>query len=196
MSQPIRVLFVEDSLSDAELILRQLTRGGFEVTEHWRVETGEDLLQALHDRPWDLVVCDYQLPRLNAPMALEIFKTAGMDIPFIIVSGTVGEEIAVSMMKSGAHDYLLKYNLARFVPAVQRELREASGRLERERSEAALRESEERYRNQASLLDMAHDAILVRDLEDRIWYWNRGAERLYGWPAAEIGRASCRERVS
>ncbi len=197
MGQPLRLLIVEDNASDADLIQRHLARGGFDLKEARRVETADGLAGALADAEWDLVVCDYHLPHLDAPTALRIVRESGRDVPFLIVSGTVGEDIAVDMMKSGVHDYLLKDNLARLVPAVQRELREAVERRERRQAEAALRANEERFRDLARLLDLARDAILVCDLDDRISYWNRGAERLYGWTTEEIqGQSICGRLVT
>lgn len=179
MNKAIRILFVEDSENDARLILRHLQKGGIEVLQYRRVETEEGLAGALREQEWDLLICDYHLPRFDAPRALAVFRESGLDIPVIVISGEVGEDIAVNLMKSGAHDYLLKDKLARLVPAVHRELREAAGRRDRQRAEMAVRE-------QARLLDLAHDAIIVCDLDGRVQYWNHGAERLYGWRAAEI----------
>ena len=146
MSRPLGVLIVEDSEDDAELVLRELRRGEFDPT--WRrVETAEEMVAALRDSSWDLVISDYSLPTFSAPAALQIVADSGLDLPFLIVSGTIGEETAVAALKAGAHDFLLKDTLARLVPAVERELRDAASRRKRLEAERALRASEERYRS-------------------------------------------------
>ena len=141
MNTPLRVLIVEDSESDAGLIVRRLQQGGYDLV-HKRVETAGEMRTALAQPDWDIVLADYKMPQFSASAALEILNESGRDLPFIIVSGTIGEEKAVAMMKAGAHDYVMKHNLARLVPAVQRELKEAEGRRERRRAEEALLASE------------------------------------------------------
>ena len=143
--KPLRVLIVEDDEYDALLLLDHLQRSGYQVTSH-RVETGEALCAALEGGDWDLVLSDYRLPAFDAPAALRLVQASGRDLPFIIVSGAIGEETAVEALKAGAHDFLVKANLARLAPAIERELRDAQVRRERVRAEAALRTSEERYR--------------------------------------------------
>jgi len=134
MSTPLRLLIVEDSQDDAMLLLRELTRGGFEVV-HERVDTADALTSALAREEWDLVVSDHSMPHFSGTDALNILRAKRTDIPFIFVSGTIGEETAVSALKGGAQDYLMKTNLKRLVPAIQRELREAGERRERKRLE-------------------------------------------------------------
>ena len=126
----LRVLFVEDSEDDAALVLRELKRIGYEV-EAGRVEISSDMQAALGNKEWDLIICDYSLPSFDAPRALEILKASEKDIPFIILSGTIGEETAVATLKAGAHDFLLKGSLTRLGPVMERELREAEIRRER-----------------------------------------------------------------
>ncbi len=133
----LRALFVEDSEDDVLLVLRELERLGFEI-ESERVETAEAMRAALAGQEWNLIICDYSLPSFNAPQALEVLKASGKDIPFIILSGTIGEETAVAVMNAGAHDFLLKDNLTRLGPVIERELREAAVRHERRLAEAAL----------------------------------------------------------
>src|SRR6266566_8977401 len=145
MSRSIRVLLVEDSGNDALLLLRQLHKGGYEPISK-RVDTAEAMRSALEEQGWDIVVSDYVMPGFGGLEALEVLKAKGLDLPFIVVSGQIGEDVAVKAMKAGAHDYMMKENLTRLVPAVERELREAEIRKERKRSQAALRESEERFR--------------------------------------------------
>ncbi|WP_442994235.1 PAS domain S-box protein [Scytonema sp. PRP1] len=312
MSPYLRVLIVEDSEDDTLLVLRELRRGGYTV-DYVRVDTPAAMQAALNQQSWDIVIADYNMPAFSAPEALKLLQSRKLDLPFIIVSGTIGEEIAVAAMKAGAHDYLIKGNLARLVPAVERELREAQERHKRHSAERALQESEERFRQlaeniiemvfwmsdpgerqrlyvspayeniwgrsreslyanfmewleaihpqdrqhietvffeqslagtydeeyriirpdgslrwirdrgfpirdksgepyrvvgiaedisdrklaeqqireQAALLDVATDAIFVQDLEQHLLFWNKGAERLYGWEAAEVlGRSA------
>jgi diguanylate cyclase (GGDEF)-like protein len=144
--RPLQVLVVEDSEDDTLLVLRTLARGGY-APVHRRVCTAGDMRRALAVAPWDVVIADHNMPRFSSTAALDVLKESGHDIPFIIVSGSIGEDIAVEAMKAGAHDYLLKDNLARLVPAVERELREADLRREH-------RQAEELVRHQAS-----HDAL-------------------------------------
>jgi signal transduction histidine kinase len=140
--RPLRVLLVEDSALDAELLVRALTRGGFAVT--WaRVDTAEAMEKELANHPWDLILCDHAMPRFSAPGALELVKRHDPDVPFIIVSGYIEEETAVAAMKAGAQDYIMKDRLARLVPAVERELRDAEVRRARAKSEEALRRAHE-----------------------------------------------------
>jgi PAS domain S-box-containing protein len=137
----LRILLIEDSEEDAYLLLRELRRLGYEV-ESERVETVETLSAALAGSTWDLVICDYSLPHLNAPSALDILKASELDLPFIIVSGTIGEESAINALKSGAHDFIIKGKYARLGPAIERELREAGVRRDRKQAEEALKEKE------------------------------------------------------
>ena len=130
MTKPLKVLIVEDNERDAAMLLRELRRGGYEP-EAERVETPEAMHAALDKQAWQLIVSDYSMPRFNAPAALALARGRDLDIPFIIVSGTVGEEIAVEAMRAGANDFMPKDALARLLPAIDRELREAAVRAER-----------------------------------------------------------------
>ncbi|TAK18670.1 MAG: response regulator [Myxococcaceae bacterium] len=129
MGRPIRALLVEDVEQDALLIVRELRRGGFEVA-YERVDTPEAMSAALGSQPWDVVLSDYSMPRFSAPMALRLMRDRNLDLPFIIVSGTVNEEVAVDALRAGAHDFMAKGKLGRLLPAIERELREASLRAE------------------------------------------------------------------
>ncbi|HJX63135.1 MAG TPA: response regulator [Polyangia bacterium] len=145
--KPLRVLLVEDTQSDADLLVRHLTRAGFAI-DHRRVQTAQAMRQALADGTWDLILCDYSMPGFDAPAALGIYQECGLDIPFIVVSGTIGEETAVTMMRAGAHDYLLKGKLGRLAPAIERELGQAVARREhRQAGEAQAR----RHREMAAI---------------------------------------------
>lgn len=130
MAIPLRVLIVEDSDSDAELLLFELERGGFEVS-HRRAASEAEVHQALDEGEWDLIISDYSMPGFDGMRCLQIYQERKLDAPFILMSGTVGEEIAVEAMKAGAHDYIMKGRITRLVPAIQRELREAATRRER-----------------------------------------------------------------
>ena len=127
MSVPLRILIVEDSENDALLLLRELRRGGYKP-DNERVDTAADMEAALEKRDWDLVISDHSMPSFSSSAALEILQRKGLDLPFIIVSGQIGEDAAVAAMKAGAHDYIMKDNLARLNTAIERELREAEVR--------------------------------------------------------------------
>jgi signal transduction histidine kinase len=135
----LRLLLVEDSLADAELLLHELNSGGYQV-EATRVETAEAMSAALQSDSWDVVISDYSMPTFSAPDALRVLRQTGRDLPFIIVSGTIGEETAVASLKAGACDFLVKGRLARLIPAIERERREAELRRERARAHEALEE--------------------------------------------------------
>ncbi len=137
MTKPLRALIVEDSEDDTELLLRELQRGGYEPV-HARVDTPKAMQSELTMRQWDIVFSDFTMPHFNAFDALALLRSTGVDLPFIIVSGTIGEDRAVTAMKAGAHDYILKGNLKRLVPAVERELREARVRQERRQAEETI----------------------------------------------------------
>ncbi len=137
MPTPLRVLLVEDSEDDALLLLRELRRGDYEPTVV-RVDTADAMYHALCQPGWDLVLCDYAMPHFNGLEALKLYRECRQDIPFIVVSGTIGEDVAVNTMLAGAHDYIMKGKLSRLVPAIQRELREAQERQARKLAEEAL----------------------------------------------------------
>lgn len=141
MKKPLRVLIVDDSMDDIELMLRELRRGGYEPAFE-RVETASAMKMMLEKQEWDIVLADHYMPFFSAIGALTQLKLSGLDIPFIIVSGSIGEDLAVSAMKAGAHDYIMKDNLARLVPAIERELIEVEERRKRRQAEEALRKSE------------------------------------------------------
>lgn len=141
--QSLRVLIVEDSADDAELVIQELRAGGYEPM-YERVQTATDMQRALATESWDAVLSDHSAPDFDSYAALRLLTETGKDIPFIIVSGTIGEETAVRAMKAGAHDYILKDRLGRLVPALGRELSEAEQRRARRVAEAALSEHEQR----------------------------------------------------
>ncbi|MCI0747687.1 MAG: hybrid sensor histidine kinase/response regulator [Verrucomicrobia subdivision 3 bacterium] len=143
LSQPLRLLLVEDSEDDAALLNLALKRGGYDVTCE-RVDTPEAMREALRRGGWDIVISDYVMPRFNGIEALRLMQSENIDLPFIVASGHIGEELAVDCMKAGAQDYVMKDKLVRLVPAVERELRDAEVRRARRASEQALSKSEAR----------------------------------------------------
>src|SRR3989440_2916666 len=191
MDRTLRVLHVEDSERDVALLTRYLTRAGYELTSE-RVETAEQMRAALRAREWDVILCDYSMPHFNAIQALELLKETGLDIPFIIISGTVGEATAVEAMRAGANDYLMKDNLARLAPTIEREIREAVNHRARQQAEAALRESEDRYRD---LVEHSHDLICTHDLEGRILSVNQTAARTLGYDQKSLLGRNIREAL-
>jgi len=182
MGKPLRVLIVEDSEDDVLLLLRELQRGGFDV-EFERVETAVAMQAALTQKTWDLILSDYTLPEFNAPQALEVMKASGLDLPFIISSGTIGEETAVAALKAGANDFLVKGKFARLGPAIERELREAETRRQRRQAEAALAESEQKYR---TLVESAEDTILLTDLTGKHLFANSAYYTSLGYGVGEV----------
>ena len=140
-AQPLRVLIIEDSEEDADLVILELRRGGFQP-EYKRVETPQTLSEALDEREWDVVLSDFSMPRFSMPKALAMIQERGRDVPFLIVSATIGEEAAVEAMRAGAHDYILKDKLGRLAPAIRRELKEVEIRRERRNLEEQLRQAQ------------------------------------------------------
>ncbi|HZE95655.1 MAG TPA: hybrid sensor histidine kinase/response regulator [Planctomycetota bacterium] len=137
MTRPLSVLIIEDSQDDADLILHELKRGGY-APSYRRVETEEQMTDAVNRGRWDVVLADYALPRFSGVTALALLRRSGLDLPFILVSGCIGEDAAVAAMKAGAHDYVMKSTLGRLVPAIERELRDAKVRRERREAEKEL----------------------------------------------------------
>jgi PAS domain S-box-containing protein len=138
MSKPLRVLVVEDSEDDAYFLIRELKKNGFDP-EFERVESGRQMAEALDKKKWDIVISDHSVPGFGSLEALEIIKRKQIDIPFIVLSGTIGEEVAVNVMKAGASDYVMKGKLTRLYPSIERELREADSREARRAAEVALK---------------------------------------------------------
>ena len=177
MGTPLRVLLVEDSENDALLLLRQLKRGGYEPSSR-RVDTAPEMEAALEEGVWDLVISDHSMPAFSSLAALDLLRGKGfVDLPFIIVSGRIGEDAAVSAMKAGAHDYIMKDNLARLNSAIERELREAEVRRLRREAEAALRDSETRFR---LMIEQSPLSIQIFSPEGRTLRVNRAWEELWG----------------
>jgi diguanylate cyclase (GGDEF)-like protein/PAS domain S-box-containing protein len=154
----IKVLIVEDSEDDTKLVLRALRHGGFDPA-YRRVQTAEELTTELANDRWDAVISDFRMPGFTGMDALRIFRSAGVDIPFILISGTMGEETAVDAMKGGASDYVMKQSLARLAPALERERNESLVRAAHRVAQRSLIESEERFRG---LTALSSD-----------WYWEQ-----------------------
>lgn len=174
----LNVLIVEDSENDATLMLEELRQKGY-APVHERVQTPTTMAFALNNQEWDVVVSDYVMPQFSGPDALKLLREMKLDIPFIVVSGTYGEEAAVDMMKAGANDYIVKGNLSRLAPAIEREMEAARSRAERARSEA-----DRQYL--AAIVESSDDAIYGKNLDSIIVSWNPAAERIYGYSAGEI----------
>jgi PAS domain S-box-containing protein len=185
----LRVLLVEDSENDAMLLLRELRRCGYQPYSQ-RVCTPEDMQEALRaadarDEPFQVVISDYYMPRFRAPDALRLLRELGYDVPFIVVSGKKGEDAAVEIMKAGANDYLTKENMSRLCPAIEREVREAEVRGERERAKKALGLSEDRFRR---LVEQIPAVTYVQepidsDTPKAITYMSPQYEAMLGYPA-------------
>ena len=177
MTTPLRTLIIEDSEDDAHLALRQLRQGGFEP--QWtRVDSPDGLKGALETQTWDVIICDYSLPHLDAPEALKLVHASGRDIPFIIVSGKIGEDMAVEAMKAGAHDYVMKDRLNRLPAAVERELGDAKIRREHAQAKADLIANEQLVRG---ILENIQDAYIRVGQDGLILMVSPSAASLYGY---------------
>ena len=178
MVKLLHVLVIEDSENDAELLLEEIRELGYDPKSE-RVQTAAELSAALARHAWDVVLSDYVMPQFSAPDALHIVRAKHSDLPFIVVSGVLGEEAAVNMMKAGANDYLVKTNLSRLVPAIEREMEAAHARRARAHAESAAKYL-------AAIVESSDDAIYGVKLDGTVVSWNRAAERIYGFRAGEI----------
>lgn len=176
--KPLHLLLIEDSENDAKLLLRSLERQGLRV-ESRRIETKEQLDASLEEGGWDLVISDYQLPHFDGMEALHCVRAENLDVPFIMVSGKVCEDLAVAVMHAGANDFLLKDQLSRLAPAIERELREAEIRRTQ-------RVYEEERRRLHMAISQSPDAILITDPEGNIVYVNPALEAISGYSVDEL----------
>ncbi|CAG0964661.1 ATP-binding protein [Geobacter sp.] len=177
MDQQIRMLILEDSEDDLLLLLREVRRGGVDPI-YERTDTAEGMRALLDNREWDVVIADYNMPRFGALAGLNIVQERGLDIPFIIVSGKIGEDLAVAAMKAGAHDYLMKGNLSRLVPAIEREVREAGERRRRRQAEEAMRTQ---FNQISTIFDSLNALVYVVEMESfKLLYLNRYGAQLFG----------------
>ena len=174
--EPLRLLYIEDSEDDALLVIREISAHGFEPAVR-RVETPEALREALEAGPWDLVLSDYNLPGFSGAEALAIVRSHDPDLPFIIISGAIGEETAVRALKAGAHDFVIKGNLARLVPAIERELRDAAARRHAGETRRALGARDDLLR---ALVDASPAGILVVGSDGEVRVRNDAAGTMFG----------------
>jgi len=177
MKIPLRVLIIEDSEDDKDLILLQLKRGGYEP-EYRRVETNEALINALETQTWDIILSDFVMPNFDGLSALDIVKSKDIDIPFILISGTIGESVAVNAMRLGAHDYLMKDNLNRLNPAIERELKEYKIRRQRKQAIDDLTQSELRYKQ---LFDNDLTGDFIVSVDGTFLLCNKAMAKIFGF---------------
>jgi len=182
MKKPLRVLIVEDSEEDALLVARMLSQGWGDVSFR-RVKTAEEMRAALAEEEWDAVLSDHAMPRFDSLGALEVLKESGKDVPFIVVSGSIGDETAIAVMKAGAHDYIMKDGLNRLKPALERELADAADRREKKRAEERFAESEARYR---TLVEEQFEAVCRWLPDTTLTFVNRAYCRLMGKSKEEL----------
>lgn len=176
MGKPLNVLIVEDSEDDALLVVRELRKGGHEPSFE-RVDTPEALQSSLAEKRWDIVLSDYSMPQFNGRDALRITREKFPDLPFIIVTGAIGEELAAILMREGANDFVMKNHLARLIPAIERELQEAEVRLERKRAQEEIREINTRLH---TLIHAIPSAVYFKDSAGRNLVLNKMAGELIG----------------
>ncbi len=181
MKEPLHILHLEDDLMDASMLEAILSSE--KIPCQIKVVCGRHEFQAGLAQPeLDLILSDFSMPRFDGLSALEIAQKRRPEVPFIFLSGTIGEELAVQALREGATDYVLKDRMARLAVAIRRAMAEVAARKQRQ-------QDEEQLRNQAALLDRAQDAICLNDMHQNILYWNKSAERLYGWSSKEaLGR--------
>ena len=184
MKKPLKVLLVEDSEEDSLLLLHELERASYR-TVHQRVETAEEMRRALAGAEWDVVLSDYRMPTFDAPGALQVLHDSGLDLPFIIISGKIGEDLAVAAMKSGASDYLMKGNLARLGPVLERELREAEERHTHRATQEAVKRGKAEWE---AVFDAVSDLIIITDSEGVVSRCNGRASNYFGGYGAVIGK--------
>ncbi|VAX18928.1 signal-transducing histidine kinase; PAS/PAC domain protein [hydrothermal vent metagenome] len=182
MAKPLRALIVEDSADDAALLLRELRQGGYDP-DFKLVDTAEAFGAELEKGGWEIIISDYSMPGFSGLEALELLKKTGVDLPFILVSGTIGEDVAVEAMKAGAHDYIMKGVWTRLVPAIKRELREAEVRKERKTAGNELKKIQQRI---SAILKSVGEGIIVVGTDSRIHYVNQELLNIFGYTLEEL----------
>ena len=190
MSTLLRVLIVDDSEDDTSLIIRKLSSGGYDPK--WeRVDSSEAMRNALGREDWDIILCDYKMPNFNAAAALKLAQENKTDIPFIIVSGAIGEDTAVASMKAGAHDYVMKDKLAKLPVAVERAIREAKIRRDKKITEEMLKMSRENFRHS---LDDSPLGVRIVTVTGELIYANQEMLNIYGYDSFEQMKSTPREK--
>ena len=187
----IRLLIVDDSEDDALAVVNELKRGGYSPTFE-RVDTADAMISALKNGRWDVIVADYIMPSFSGLAALNLFKASGLNLPFILVSGKIGEDKAVEAMKAGATDYVMKDKLNRLVPAIERELGEAKVQRERRKAEEAIQRQEQRFR---ALIEHSSDVIVILSAEGKLRYVSASAEPMLGFGPEEATGMNILESV-
>ena len=177
--QNLRTLIIDDSEDDVLLLLRELKRGGYNP-EFQRIDNSPAMKKALQEKQWDIILCDYKMPNFSAPAAIVLLKETKTDIPIIVISGNIGEEIAIECMRLGAQDYIMKSSLSRLCPAIARETEEAK---KRKRSEEELSQSEEKYR---SVLENMQEGYFEVDLAGNYTFFNDSLCQIHGYPKEEL----------
>jgi PAS domain S-box-containing protein len=162
--------------------MRELQKGGYDPL-YERIETPDAMKKALREKSWDIILCDYKMPKFSAPAAIALFKKSGIDIPFVVISGTIGEDTAVECMRSGAHDYFMKGKLSRLCSAIERELGDVNARMKQKQAEEALKHSEAQYR---LLADNVTDVIFTTDMELNFTYISPSVCQLIGYMPEEL----------
>ena len=185
----LQALMIDDSEDDILLTIRELTKGGYNPVFE-RIDTAAAMKTALREKQWDIILCDYKMPTFSAPSAIAIFKEAKIDIPFIVISGTIGEETAIECMRLGAHDYFMKGKLSRLCPAIARELEETRIRIKQKKSEEELRQSEEKYR---TILENIEDGYYEVDLSGSFTFFNDSMRKTLGYSSEELMRMNYRQ---
>lgn len=186
MAIPIRLLIVEDTEDDCLLVVRELKKAGYEPT-YERVETAVAMADVLDKQEWDMVLCDYVLPHFSGIDAIKLLKSRQVDLPCIILSGKIAEDVAVDAMRAGANDYISKENLKRLIPAINRELTEKESRKQRKIAEQRLRMSEEQYK---TIIHTAMDGFWMVDAKGRLLEVNDAYCRLTGFTKEELLKMS------
>jgi two-component system, cell cycle sensor histidine kinase and response regulator CckA len=182
MGVPIRILLVEDQADDLAVLRRHLSNDGYQPTI-LRVETSQQLQAALDQGPWDAIISDYTLPTFDAPAALSLLQASGKDLPFIVLTGSIGEERAAAIMKAGAHDFILKHQLSRLTASIKRAMGDAQLRAAHRDALINLRSTNVEL---STLIDASPLGIIAMGPTGLVRRWNRAAERLFGWQGADV----------